>query len=78
MSRSKDLRQEVADCQKGIGILLDPFEILVDAFEDLLVGRVLKIVDPEAGLLVVVIFLKDIQNLLFSCKVRLGIWVVTF
>ena len=56
------MRQEVADCQEGIGILLDPFEIFVDALEDLLVVRVLKVVYPEAGLLVAVIFHKYIQD----------------
>ena len=62
LSWCKDLRQKIADCQEAVGVLLDPSEIFVDAFEDLAVGRVFKVVDPEAGLCEAVIFLKYAQD----------------
>ena len=62
LSRCKDLRQKIADCQEAVGVLLDLCEIFVDAFEDLAVGRVFKIVDPETGLCETVIFLKYVQD----------------
>merc|ERR1712236_190299 len=62
LGRREDLRQEVADSQEGISILLDPSKIFVDVLEDLLVVRVIEEVYPEAGVLVATIFHKDIQD----------------